>query len=62
MPQISIQSNGTQDQQDEDFLIDAEFIENTSNNDGMIVITSVDHVKGNESDLLINDFQPTDRL
>jgi hypothetical protein len=62
MPQISIQSNGTQDQQDEDFLIDAEFVENTSNNDGMIVITSVDNVKGNESDLLINDFQPTDRL
>nr|CAH0102251.1 unnamed protein product [Daphnia galeata] len=61
MPQISIQSNGTQDQQDEDFLIDAEFIENTSNNDGMIVITSVDNVKGNESDLLINDFQPRDR-
>ena len=62
MPQSSIQSNGMQDQQDEDFLIDAEFIENTSNNDGMIVITSVDHAKGNESDLLINDFQPTDRL
>ena len=62
MPHSSIQSNGMQDQQDEDFLIDAEFIENTSNNDGMIVITSVDNVKGNESDLLINDFQPRDRL
>jgi hypothetical protein len=61
MPQISRQSNGTPDQQDEDFLIDTNFIENSANNEGIIVVLS-DNVKDNESDNLMNDFQPTDRL
>ena len=61
MPQISSQLNGTPDQQD-DFLIDTNFIENTANNEGNIVISSVDNgIKDNENDLLINNFQPKDR-
>lgn len=60
MPQISSQLYGTQDEQD-DFLIDTNFIENAANNEGIIVISSVDNAKDNESELLINDFQPKDR-
>lgn len=60
MPQISSQLNGTPDQQG-DFLIDTNFIENTANNEGNSVISSADNGKDNENDLLINDFQLKDR-
>lgn len=60
MPKNKSCVNGAH-QEDADLLVDTDFIQNSLNNDGRIVISSTGSIQDEQNDVLINHSEPVDR-